>query len=160
MPAYETNNLLATSPAQQNLSSAYKTQIALFASNAVALRRGAIFEIGCSVDQAPVNNTLLWDLSYITATGTGTDSAGHAPHDTADPAALCRSKINHTAEPTVTANSSRWARAINQQVTFVWNAAGMASMIRFAAVNNEGYALRAKAAVYTSTVLANIRYEE
>jgi len=159
MPAYESSNLLATAPAQTNVSSAYKTMLELYTVTGT-LRRGAIFEIGCGVDTAPVNNILNWDLSYITATGTGVAGAGNTPLDPADVVALCLSKMNDTVEPTYTSNSSRWNKPLNQQVSFVWNAAGAASMLRFAAVNGNGLALRVKAPTYASTVVCNFKYEE
>jgi hypothetical protein len=87
MALYSTNNRLAGS--QQNLSSSYKTIIAMTAATGAAtLKRGWIYEAEVGADGAPnaTDCAIVWDWSRQTAAGTST-AATPNPLDAADAAA-------------------------------------------------------------------------
>jgi hypothetical protein len=71
MPQYAFSNVLGGT--QQNLSSAYKTIVAIFAATgATTLRRGWVFEFEIGADNVPnaTDTPINWDISVQTADGT------------------------------------------------------------------------------------------
>lgn len=158
MAKYGANNLLGGS--QQNLSSSYKTLISLTAQT-TGLRRAFISEWDIGLDGAP-NSTdcaIDWDLSAITALGTGTAVTPN-PNDQADAAATTVATVNDTAEPTYTSASSRWAIGANQRASYRWIAQNADDRIVVPAINVNGYGLRAKSATYASTAVAHMFFAE
>ena len=151
MSLYAVNNLLAGT--QQNLSTSYKTILALTAATAT-LRRAFIYEISVGADGLPnaTDNAIVWDLSAQTAAGTSTAVTPTAL-DQADAASDTVGSANFTAEGTITATSSRWTLAANQRASYRWvvNPGGPGEIV-IPATNVAGFALRAKSTTYASTV--------
>src|ERR1700745_3664724 len=107
MAKYAIGNDLGGS--QKAVSGSYKTLVSMFATTG-ALRRGKIYDILIGTNGTPADNYLEWDVSRMTADGTGTAITPNAL-DPADAAALGTSKANYTVEPTVTASSGMaWRR--------------------------------------------------
>ena len=156
MGIYATNNQLGGS--EQNLSSSYKTLVSVFATSG-SLRRAKVNMIAVGTDGAAANNSMVWDVSRMTVDGTGTAVTPNAL-DAADVAALATSKANYTAEPTVTANSSLWNDAINQQLSYVWQAVPDRGELIIPATANNGLVLRAKSGAYTSTATGHLQFIE
>lgn len=156
MAGYAASNLNATTPAQQNLSSSYKTLLNI--SSSATVRRIKIHEFVFGTDGVPADNAISWDVSRTTAVGTGTSGVIVAL-DPADGAALSVSTINNTAEPTVTANTSLWAAGMNQRATHRWVAYPGAELV-VPATSAAGICFRAKSAGYTSTATAAAEFME
>lgn len=141
---------------QQNLSTSFKTICAIFATTgATTLRRGWVDEINVGQDGS-LNSTdcqVSWDVSRMTADGTGT-AITPPPTETNDAAALLTYKVNYTAEPTVTANSTvLQIPPLNQRIPFRWKVFDLSQAIVIPATNAAGIVLRAKSATYASTVI-------
>lgn len=155
MALYSTNNRLAGT--QQNLTSTFKTIVALTAATGAAtLKRGWIYEVEVGADGAP-NSTdcaIVWDWSRQTAAGTST-SATPNPLDTADTAAGLVASVNFTAEGTITAASSLMSLALNQRNSQRWIARDEKSALIIPATNLAGIAARALSPTYASTVVVN-----
>jgi hypothetical protein len=154
MAKYGINNSLAGS--QQNMSSAYKTALSVFAG--ATARRGKLYDVLIGTDGTPADNAVDWDISRMTADGTGT-SATPTALDPADAAMLATSKVNYTAEPTVTAASSLFQVGVNQRASYRWVAAPGSELVYPATANN-GLVLRAKSSGYTSTFTGAALVEE
>lgn len=156
MALYATNNQLAGS--EQNMASTYKTLVNVYATSGT-LRRGGVNMIGVGTDGAAANNSMVYDVSRMTAEGTATTVTPN-PINPADVASLMTSKANHTAEPTVTAASSLWNDGINQQLSYFWQAVPDRGELLFPATANNGLVLRAKSGAYTSTATGHLQYIE
>lgn len=157
MAGFAASNLNATTPAQQAMSTSFKTLVNL-AIGGTTFRRIKIHEFVFGTDGTPADNAMTWDVSRTTAIGTGT--AGVVmPLDAADSAFLGTSTINHTVEPTVTANSSVWAAGMNQRATHRWVAYPGQELVIPATTLN-GLAFRAKSPGYTGTAVAQIEFVE
>jgi hypothetical protein len=156
MAAFHSSNLLGGT--QQNLSSSYKTLLALTAATAT-LTAAEVFELAVGVDGTPADNAIQWDLSRQTAAGTSTAVTPN-PVNGAKRAAGTVGSANFTAEGTITANSSLWALPLNQRASFRWVAYGPDSELIIPATNLAGLALRAKSASYTSTAVAEMNHRE
>lgn len=156
MPRYSVNNTTAGS--QQNLSSAFKTMVAVSAvTGATTLRRGWIDEIIVGAD-GTLNSTncqVLWDWSKFTAVGTA-GAAGVATSPEADAAALLVYGVNYpTTEPTYTASASLLAFPTNQQQSQRWfanQAPNQTQPLVVPAITVNGVGGRAKSPTYVSTV--------
>ena len=158
MAKYSTSNLLGGS--QPNLSSSYKTVTAVWSSSTTSARRGLVYDLEVGIDGAP-NSTdcsLDWDVSRITADGTATTVTPN-PLNPADGAMLGVSKVNFTAEGTITANSSVWSIGMNQRGSFRWVCKDGGELV-YPATTLNGFALRAKSATYASTVVATLYVDE
>lgn len=155
MALYSTNNRLAGS--QQNLTSTFKTIIALTAATGAAtLKRGWIYEVEVGADGAPnaTDCAIVWDWSRQTAAGTST-SATPNPLDSADTAAGLVAAVNFTGEGTITAASSLMSLALNQRNSQRWIARDEKSALIIPATNLAGIAARALSPTYASTVVVN-----
>lgn len=153
MPRYSVNNGLAGT--QQNLSTTYKTALAVTAATgATTLRRGWIDELEVGADGTPnaTDCAIVWDWSKQTAAGTATATTP-VTAENSDAAALLTYVGNATAEGTITAASSLLTFAANQRATQRWQAKDQASAIIVPATNVAGVAGRAKSTTYASTVL-------
>lgn len=158
MAGFAASNLNATTPAQQAISTTFKTLINLASSSTTALRRIKVHEFVFGTDGTPADNAMTWDVSKTTAAGTGTAGVV-VPLDEADSAFLGISTINYTAEPTVAANSSRWAIGMNQRATHRWVAYPGQELV-IAATNLVGLAFRTKSPGYTGTATAQVEFVE
>lgn len=158
MAQYSINNRLAGS--QQNLSSSFKTIVALTAATA-SLRRAWIYEVEVGADGAPnaTDCAIVYDWSRQTAAGTST-SATPNPLDTADTAAGTVGTVNFTAEGTITSASSLMSLALNQRNSQRWIARDDKSALIIPATNLAGIACRALSPTYTSTVVATEMFAE
>jgi hypothetical protein len=158
MAGFAASNLNATTPAQQAISTTFKTLINLAASSTTATRRIKVYEFVFGTDGTPADNAMTWDVSVTSAAGTGT--AGVVVDlDQADSAFLGVATINYTAEPTVTANSSRWAAGMNQRATHRWVAYPGKELV-IPATNLAGLAFRTKSPGYTGTATTQVEFEE
>lgn len=149
----------------QNLGASFKTLVALLATTS-NLRRITIEELAASASDAP-NSTdcpINFDVSLVTADGTGTASAGqpyNGPLETGTfLAAATTCKANYTSEPTVTANTSRLILGPNQRGLLRWNCLSDAHRWTSPAVAANGFTFRAKSANYASTANANVVFDE
>lgn len=158
MAKYSTSNTLAGT--QQNLSSSYKTVVAVWSSTGTSARRGLIYDFEVGIDGAP-NSTdcsVAWDISRQTADGTAT-SATPNPINPADGVMLGACKVNYTAEGTITAASSVWSLGLNQRSSFRWVCKDGGELV-YPATNLAGFALRAKSATYASTTVGTLYIDE
>jgi hypothetical protein len=156
MAGYAASNLNATTPAAQAITTSFITLINL--SSSATTRRIKIFEFVFGTDGTPADQVMTWDVSRSTAIGTGT-SGVIVPLDPADGAALSVATINHTVEPTVTANSSHWGAGMNQRATHRWVAFPGKELVG-PATSAAGFAFRAKSPGYTGTATAQVEFEE
>lgn len=156
MAGYAASNLNATTPAQQAMTTTFKTLLNLSAG--ATPRRIRVHEYVFGTDGTPADNVMTWDVSQTTAIGTGT--AGVVTKlDPADAAFSGVSTINHTVEPTVTANSSFWATGMNQRATHRWVAYPGQELVIPATTAN-GLSFRAKSPGYTLTAVAQVEFVE
>ncbi len=158
MALYSINNRLAGS--QQNLSSSFKTIVALTAATAT-LRRAWVYEFEVGADGAP-NSTdcaIVYDWSRQTNVGTSTSGTPN-PLDGADAAAGTVGSLNFTGEGTITATSSLMSLALNQRNSQRWIARDEKSAMIIPATNLAGIADRALSATYASTVLVTVMFAE
>jgi hypothetical protein len=157
MAKFQTNSRNATSPAQTNLTTTMKTIIELASA---ATGRGQIYEIEVGAD-GPPNATdcqIVYDVSRLTVTGTGVASTPN-PLNPADAASRTTCKINHTIEPTVTANSSVLALVLNQRASQRWIAAPGSELI-WPNTSANGLVSRALSPTYASPVLITALYDD
>lgn len=154
MAAYHVDNGLGGT--QQNLSTSYKTLLEGVA-NTTGITRWWIFgfNIGPSGLPSSTDCEIVWDISRLTATGTGT-AVTSLPLDAADAASNATWKANDTIEPTVTATSSLAYGAQNQRATYSWQTNDQSQMLAFPATNAAGGCIRAKSSTYTNTMGATI----
>lgn len=155
MAKYADNNALGGS--QQAISSTYKTLLSIFATSG-SLRRGKVYDVLVGTNGTPADNYMEWDISAMTVDGTGTAVTPN-PLDPADVACLATSKANYTAEPTVTANSSRFYVGVNQRASYRWVAAPGSELLYPATANN-GLVLRSRSGGYTGTATGHMDFEE
>lgn len=158
MARYNINNQLGGTP--QVLTTTHKTQVIASAATAT-LTSAKVYEIGIGQD-GTLNATdcqVDWDLSRVTALGTGTTVVA-VPLDVGPRAAGTVGTVNHTVEPTVTAASSIWNRGINQRGVWQWQAADEGAMIIIPATNLAGVALRAKSTNYVGTAVGELKVME
>ena len=132
-------------------------------TGATTLRRGWITEIEWGANDVP-NATdcpigLL--LPRLTADGTGTSLTAQLSDDGGgDAAALLTYEANYTAEPTYTASTQKFAKSINQRASDKQWWRDKATCPISAAVNNQGFGIRAYSPNYASTVVAQALVEE
>lgn len=160
MPLYQVNSRLHATPAQQNLSTAFKTIVALTAATA-SLRRGYLMELAFGADGAPnaTDCQIVYDVARQTAAGTSVVSVP-TPKDPNDVAAVTVANINFTAEGTITAASTIWAKALNQRASQIWYARDDLNALIWPATNLAGLAVRALSPTYASPVLIETTHRE
>lgn len=156
MAGFAASNLNATTPAQQAMTTTFKTLVNLSAG--ATPRRIFVHEFVFGTDGTPADNAMTWDVSRTTAIGTGTVGVVTAL-DSADAAFSGVSTINHTAEPTVTANSSLWGAGMNQRATHRWVAYPGQELV-IPATNATGLSFRAKSPGYTGTAVVAVEFLE
>lgn len=155
MSNYGANNSLGGT--QQNLSTSFKTLLALTAATA-SLRRAFIYDVLFGCDGTPADGAADYDASRQTAAGTST-SVTPTADDPADAAAGTVGAANFTAEGTITSNSAALFIAANTRATVRWVASEKRELV-IPATNLAGFALRAKASGYTSTAAAMVKFHE
>ena len=145
---------------QQNLTTTYKTQVAITAATgATTLRRAWIYEASFGTDTAPADNVITYKLDrQNTGLGTAT-TVVPAPLDASDAAALITARANHTAEPTIISATQLLEMPLNQRASFTWYAAPNSELV-VPAIDLTGIGLRAKSPAYTSTVMTGIKFLE
>lgn len=100
-------------------NTANTTAISITATAAV---RPMIYDVLVGSVATPADNAGEYILQRYTADGTGT-AFTYAALDSGDPAGTSVVKVNHSAEPTYTANTLLLRFATNQRATFRWVAA-------------------------------------
>lgn len=157
MAKYEINNELAGT--QQAMTATYKSLLTLASS--ATTKRLRLYEVSAAQNGVPASSdtNIEFDISRVTAAGTGTAITALAV-DSGDGAALASCLANLTVEPTVTAASSVWARSGNQRAPFYWAAVDASAHLISPATSAAGFALRCKSAGYTSTAKGSIYFEE
>lgn len=156
MAGYAASNLNATTPAQTSMTTTFKTLVNLSAG--ATPRRVRVHEFVFGTDGTPADNAMTWDVSVTSAIGTGVAGVV-TPLDPADSAFSGVATINHTVEPTVTANSSRWTAGMNQRATHRWVAYPGQELV-IPATNAAGLSFRAKSPGYTGTAIAQVEFVE
>lgn len=115
-------------------NTASTTQVELRSTTAI---RPRIYDILVSSNATPADNSGEYVFKRSTTAGTSTSFTPVAL-DPGDPAATATFGVNHSAEPTYTANSDLLHFATNQRATFRWVAAPMGELILPAAANGVG----------------------
>lgn len=100
-------------------NTANTTAIAIQATTAV---RPQLYDLLVSSVATPADNAGEYIIKRFTAGGTST-AGNSAAIDSGDPAATSTIGVNHSAEPTYTANTELLAFATNMRATFRWVAA-------------------------------------
>jgi len=157
MGAYSVNNRLGGT--QQNLSTSYKTIVALTAATAT-LRRAHIYDIMMGAEGAPnaTDCAIVYDVSRQTAAPTATAATPNALNP-ADAASDTVAAVNATIEGTITAASSVLTISLNQRASQRWVAAPGSELI-IPATNLAGFALRALSATFASTVVVQTLHND
>lgn len=151
----------ASAGTQQAMASTYKTLLSVTAvTGATTLRRGWIYDIEFGADGTPADNVIVFKVDRQTTVGTGT-SATAAPLDAGDAAVLLVGTVNHTAEPTVTANTQLIEVPLNQRSSYRWvTIPGSGAELVVPAVTVNGIGCRAKSPAYTGTGIARVHFFE
>lgn len=162
MTTFNTNNGLGGT--QQNMTTTFKTLVDILATTG-ALKR--IFLQEAFVGPGDVPNTtdceIVWDISKVTAEGTATTVTPNPNTDFETGTQVgCSgtSKANHTAEPTITSNSSRVRRAMNQRSSMRWVALRDSDILIAPGVAAAGWALRALSSTYASKLNGELVFGE
>jgi len=146
----------AVTGTQAVTAATYKTIISVVSSATV--RRVKWYDVLIGTAGTPADNVLQFDISRITAAGTST-AFTEPPLDPADAAGLSTCGVNHTVEPTVTANSSVFNIGINQRASYRWVAAPGSELVS-PATSAAGFALRVLSPAYTGVSTGNILFQE
>ena len=156
MAKYAIGNDLGGS--QQAIAASYKTLVSMFATTG-RLRRGKMYDILIGTNGTPADNYLEWDVSRMTADGTGSVITPNAL-DPADAAAAGTAQANYTVESgSITANSSLFYVGVNQRASYRWVAAPGSELVYPATANN-GLVGRARSSSYTGTATFKALIEE
>jgi hypothetical protein len=115
-------------------NTASTTQVELRSTTAI---RPRIYDFIIGSNATPADNSGEYALRRTTTVGTSTAYTPVAI-DPGDPAATATFGVNHSAEPTYTANSDLLHFATNQRATFRWVAAPMGEIVLPAAANGAG----------------------
>ena len=102
----------------QNVASPTDTVITI---TGAATTRGWVYFFTLSSAATPADNAIEWIVQRHTAVGTAT-AIDEVALDGAEAAALCLADENHTVEPTFTASREVFDNAVNQRMTFQFNA--------------------------------------
>lgn len=156
MAGYAASNLNATTPALTAITTTYKTLLNL--SSSATVRRVRVHEFVFGTVGTPADNAMQFDVSRSSAIGTGVAGVVVAL-DPADAAALTVATLNHTVEPTVTANTSMWMAGMNQRATHRWVAYPGQELV-IPATSAAGLAFRALSPGYTGNASAQVEFVE
>ena len=150
-------------PGQQvTVSSAYKTATRVNALGTTKRARWNELLLGTTANPNSTDTFLQWDVSRITATGAGADTAATpAPKDGADGPAVQNAGINATAEATtVTASSTLFYHGMNQRNSLRWIAGDATQQLVSPATSGSGLILRVLSSTYTASCSAQVEFVE
>lgn len=99
------------------------------------MRRGEIYDVVFGSEAAAADNPFLYIFQRFTAPGTSTATTP-VPLDPADAASAAVAGINHTVEPTYTANLILGRFPLNQRASFRWWTGDTSRLIYPATANN------------------------
>ena len=120
MAKYAVSNFVNGADQRQNLTTTFKTQIAVTsATGATTLRKAWIYDFSVGCDQTPADNAIGWCVDRQSSLGTGTTQIA-PPLDSTDAAALITCTVGYTIEPIVTATTKLWEMGINQRAGYRW----------------------------------------
>src|SRR5690349_13114291 len=106
MARYSCNNEMGGAITQDAITTSYKTQLALTAeTTTLGVGRGFLYDVILGTAGTPADNSYVFDLSRVTAAGSGDDTVIPVQLDPADVAGRLTAAANHTGEPTYTASS-------------------------------------------------------
>jgi len=148
MAIYSVNSLVGGGT-QQATTATYMTQVGLSAQT-TGLTSAAVNDIEFGASGTPADNYMEYDVSRSTTVGTGTAATPLAV-DGSKRAASTVATVCHTAEPTVTANSSLLYIPVNQRASYRWVAIPGCELI-IPATNLYGLAIRSRSGAYTGKV--------
>lgn len=117
--------------------------------------RPEIFKGWIGAEATPADNTIAWYLQRTTAAGTSTAFTPIAL-DSADPASIGATGVNHSSEPTYTANAILFRLGLNQRSTHTLYLED--APLRIPATANNGIGLYPVHASFTSTVSGTILF--
>jgi hypothetical protein len=131
----------------------------LIGLTSAATVRPKIYDFVVGSAATPADNAFEFQLKRYTAAGTSTSVTPQAL-DPGDPAALAAGGVNHSGEPTYTANAILFDTAVNQRATFRWVASpGGEIILPATAANGVGlFSTAVGGSAYT--VLMTVHYEE
>ena len=137
-------------------NTAATTQLGITSTAAV---RPKIYDLIIGSVATPADNAGEYFLQRYTAAGTSTPVTPQAL-DSGDPAATATAGVNHSAEPTYTANAILLRPSTNQRATFRWVAAPGGELILPATAAN-GIGLLANAIGGSAVAMSYVlHYEE
>ncbi len=99
--------------------------------------RPRVYDLMISSAATPADNAGNYQLQRTTTIGTHTAFTAIAL-DPGDPASLAVFGVNHSAEPTYTANAILMVVSVNMRATFRWVAAPLGELVLPAAANGVG----------------------
>ena len=159
MAKYAVSNFVNASDQRQNLTTTFKTQIAVTsATGATTLRKAWIYDFSVGCDQTPADNAIGWCVDRQSSLGTGTTQIA-PPLDSTDAAALITCTVGYTIEPIVTATTKLWEMGINQRAGYRWVAYPGGEFV-VPATNVNGSGMRALSPAYTGKVNAALNLWE
>jgi hypothetical protein len=138
----------------QVMTTTYKTLVGITSPSTA--RRAWIYDVQAGADGTPADYAIAFILDRQTTVGTGT-AVTPRPLDSADGATTIVATVNHTAEPTVTADTDLLEMAGNQRASFRWCAPPGGELI-VPATNLNGIGLRARSPSYVGTVVASVQF--
>lgn len=159
MARYAVSNFVNGADQRQNLTTTFKTQIAVTAATgATTLRKAWIYDIMMGCDQTPADNAIGWCVDRQTSLGTGTTQVA-PPLDAGDAAALITCTVGYTIEPIVTATTKLMEIGINQRAGYRWVAAPGGEFV-VPATNVTGLGVRALSPAYAGKVNCSLNLWE
>ena len=159
MPNYAVSNSTVTGGGgtAQAMATTYKTVITCVSST-TATKRGRMYDLLIGTNGTPADNYMEFDVARTTGGDTATSYAA-PPLDPADAAAGTVTRVNATAEGTITSVSDLIYVGINQRASYRWVAAPGSELV-WPATSSNGIVLRAKSGAYTGTVTGNVLFTE
>lgn len=156
MARYHLDNRQAGS--QQNLSTTYKSLVAVWSVTAT-LCRGRAVAIQVGADGAPnaTDCQIVYAVQIQTADGTGT-AATPTKQNPADTASRMTAKVNYTVEGTY--STVMWIRSLNQRASMQWAAQDVDAMLTWAATNLTGLVITALSPTYAAPALGGMEYDD
>lgn len=145
---------------EQNITTTYKTQTAVWALTAT-LCRGRAVGVAIGADGAPnaTDCQIAYAIQRMTANGTaGATTATPNPIVPGDVASRSGAGVNYTAEGTYTLPI--WERVLNQRASMQWVAQDTDAMLLWPATNLNGLALMSLSPTYASAVFGGLDYED
>lgn len=141
----------------QAVGTTYKTLITMVSSTTTP-RRGKVYDVLIGTNGTPADNYMEFDIARTTGGDTGTSYAAPAL-DPADAVALTVTRVNVTAEGTITAASDLFYVGINQRASYRWVAAPGSELV-WPATSSNGLVLRVRSGGYTGTATGNVLFQE